>query len=537
MVRRPGDCMKSRAWVVLPLCVALHATRAQIPGTDSAALPISDPKLATTVVARVGPSTITAREFLLSYEFGPAFVKRHQNSKRRYLEFMINEKLLALHAADRGARSSPDVRRSVSEIEGDLATEELYRDDVLNRVRLSEKEIRDAVAAQRVHVSLRWLYSSTRDGIEEYRRMLARGMSFDSLFTIQLGDTVSADLRSWEATRFKVRTLRPSIAAVVDTLKPRTASAPFEGPDGWYIVALHDVTIDALTTASEEAQQREIARRAITQQKGDSLSDIYVNRIMLAHAPVIERRAFDLVGAYLAQFWLPDAMRQTMLKELSVDQETALSAVADVGRFGKEPLVVMKDRTVTLERFLSWYRAREFVLRLRATSVRAYQQSLQQMVWRMVRDDLLIERAMKRGMEKRESVRTQKIWWEEKALYALEKKNLADSITYDDAKLLRYYLDHRRSYRGTNGDTLAFEGVQEQVRKDWYTEELSRRLLHRLIMLKRKYQVKIYDAVLASLPVENENDPRAIETYVAKKGGTFPHPAFPVIDYDWKAWQ
>ncbi len=137
--------------LVLPLLLACPLIRGQSPGADTAYLPISDPHLATSIVARVGPATITAREFLLSYEFGPAFVKREKNPQRRYLDFMINEKLLALDAADRGGRLSPEVRRSVIEIEGDLATEELYREDVLKKVRITEEEIGYAVAGQRIH--------------------------------------------------------------------------------------------------------------------------------------------------------------------------------------------------------------------------------------------------------------------------------------------------------------------------------------------------------------------------------------------------
>jgi hypothetical protein len=155
----------------------------------------------------------------------------------------------------------------------------------------------------------------------------------------------------------------------------------------------------------------------------------------------------------------------------------------------------------------------------------------------MVRDGLLIEQALKRGLEKRESVQTQKVWWEEKALYALEKRRLADSIALDNAKLLDYFRLHRRSYRGVNGDTLSFEAAREQVRNDWYTAEITRRLLHRLIVLRKKYPVQIDDDTLRSLPVENENDARAIDIYFTKSGGTFPHPAFPTIDYDWQAWQ
>ena len=529
--------MHTMTRLLLPLLLACPLTLAQVPGADTGLLPIADPKLASLVVARVGPATITAREFLLSYEFGPAFVKRQENSRRRYLDFMVNEKLLALDAADRGGRASPAVRRSVSEIEGDLATEELYREDVLNKVHLAEEEIGYAVAGQRIHYSLRWVYSSTQEGIERYRQLLARGVGFDSVFRTQLGDSITPDLRSWETTRFKLKSLRPMLIAALDTLKPHVPSAPIEGPDGWYIMSLKDVSFDALSTESETIKQREDARRALTQQKADSLADLYVNGIMLAHSPVIEPRTFDLLAGYLAQFWLSNDMRATMVGGLSVDQETALSAIADIGRFGTEPLVKMKDRSVTLARFLSWYRAREFVLRLRATSVRAYQASLQQMVWRMVRDGLLIERAMKRGMQKRESVQTQKVWWEGKALYALEKKRLADSIALDDVKLLDYFRDHRSSYRDVRGDMLLFEAAKEQVRADCYTAEFTRRLLHRLILLRRTYPVQIDDDALRTLPVENEPDARAIDTYFAKKGGTFPRPAFPTIDYEWQGWQ
>jgi hypothetical protein len=61
-------------------------------------------------------------------------------------------------------------------------------------------------------------------------------------------------------------------------------------------------------------------------------------------------------------------------------------------------------------------------------------------------------------------------------------------------------------------------------------------MLHRLVALKRQYRVVVKDDVLSDLPVDVENNPKAIDAYIAKKGGTFPHPAFPVIDFGWAAW-
>jgi hypothetical protein len=81
-----------------------------------------------------------------------------------------------------------------------------------------------------------------------------------------------------------------------------------------------------------------------------------------------------------------------------------------------------------------------------------------------------------------------------------------------------------------------FERVKDQVRKDYYMLELRKNMLHRIIALKRKYPVVVKSDVLMSLPVDVENDPKAIDVYTAKKGGTFPHPAFPVIDFEWATW-
>ena len=42
-------------------------------------------------------------------------------------------------------------------------------------------------------------------------------------------------------------------------------------------------------------------------------------------------------------------------------------------------------------------------------------------------------------------------------------------------------------------------------------------------------------SVLARIPVEE--DPKAVDIYAVKKGGTFPRQAFPVIDMMWETWR
>jgi hypothetical protein len=57
------------------------------------------------------------------------------------------------------------------------------------------------------------------------------------------------------------------------------------------------------------------------------------------------------------------------------------------------------------------------------------------------------------------------------------------------------------------------------------------------LALKQKNKITINKELLNEIKVEDENDPRAVEIYAVKKGGIFPHPAFPSIDLLWQNWQ
>ena len=134
------------ALIVLLQCILSSLVVAQ----HTADLPsnslMDDPKFNSVILAEVGPWNVTAQEFLLSYEFGPAFTKRSADSKKHYLTYMIYEKLLALDGYDRGLQSSRAVKEMLDELEADFATEELYKDDVLNTVHISDKEIERGVS-------------------------------------------------------------------------------------------------------------------------------------------------------------------------------------------------------------------------------------------------------------------------------------------------------------------------------------------------------------------------------------------------------
>jgi hypothetical protein len=497
-------------------------------------VPVTDPKNFTRVVAAVGDITITAQEFLLSYEFGPAFAKRQKDSRRHYLEFMINEKLLAFDARAHGLHRSPRVSKSLEELEGDMATEELFKDDVLGRVTLSGREVAEGMREGGIHRSIRWLFSSDPGRASSLFAELNGGVPFDTLFAQQLAGGVKKDDRSMETTLFRLRRANPVLASVADTLRAGENSRPVKGPDGWYIIRVVDGWRDVTLSVTESAKLEDEARRALTQEKSDSLSDRYVRRMMLDRNPVIIRETFDRLEGWLGRIWVKPGLfaRWELAARPGADSVTASRIDGSRG----DTLVSLTAGCIRLGQFLSWYRARDAYFRLNTVDEPSFFTSVEDLVWRMVRDRLLVDRATKRNLQDRDPVKKQLRWWEDKILFGEEKLMLGNQIVLNDSAFRAYYDLHARDYRTDSGGVRPFEQVRDQVRNEYYAFELRKNMLHRLVALKRQYRVVVKDDVLSDLPVDVENNPKAIDAYIAKKGGTFPHPAFPVIDFGWAAW-
>jgi len=531
-LRMPG----LRCVPLIPAFFAIAAPSARTqPGSEMERhYPVTDPKNFTRVVATVGDVAITAQEFLLSYEFGPAFAKRQKDSRKRYLEFMVNEKLLALDARARGLGRSERVRRSLEELEGDLATEELYRDDVLANVRVTAGEIARAVREERIHYSLRWLFAPGDAGGAFLSSALKRGAPFDTLFARQLEGGVKSDDRSMETTLFKLRRAGPVLAAVAETLRAGRNSAPVRGPDGWYVLRITGGWRDLSLSETESLKLEEDARSALTQERSDSLSDPYVRRLMLEHDPVIIRGTFDVLEEWLARIWVKP--EKLVLWDLASRPGADSATLSRIDARGRDTLVALAGGCIRLEGFLSWYRARDTYFRLNTGDEKSFFVSVEELVWRMVRDRLLVDRATARRLQGRDPVRKQLGWWEDKILFGEEKNDLGGLVALDDSTLRAYYDAHRRDYRSDSGAVQTFGSVREKVRSDCYESGLRANMLHRILALKQKYRVVVKDEVLMTLPVDVENDPKAIDVYIAKKGGTFPHPAFPVIDFGWQTW-
>ncbi|MGB5894532.1 MAG: hypothetical protein WBG58_10160 [Ignavibacteriaceae bacterium] len=471
-------------------------------------------------VASVGPVNISVEEFYNSYEFGPAFVKRKKDSKKRYLNYMINEKLLALDGYSRGVDKNDDVESILKDFENDIATEEMFKVDILSKIEISDEEIDTVITQKQLELDVRWFYAETGGELNKFTDALASGISFDSLYLLQFKDSIYLDDRSMKINRFQLGKKNPELAAIIDTLPVGQVTEPIKAFDGWYIFILDNIMQNVIIPESELMRLQQESINFLKKKKMDQISDKYVNQLLLAQDPVIKRQSFNVLRSFIGNYTLTKEIYEDW--ELSEKLDAALTELQVTKEdVGQSVLVKMNEGYVTLEEFLKWYRNRSQYVKLDKNDLRSFSKSLENLIWRMLRDKLLSEKAYKRNFHHTESFEKQAKWWKEKIVYSAVKREIIESVALEQDEVIL-----------NKPDSLSSESKDEIMRLN-----ISRQLLNKINKLKNTYNIKINENVLENVIVSEENNPKAIDFYTVKKGGLIPRTPYPTIDFEWINWE
>lgn len=478
----------------------------------------NDNKKKNEIVAEIGNLKITAEEFVYSYEFGPAFPKKQKDSKLTHLNYMINEKLLALEGFETGLMEKEFPKDIYEDIESDLAAEEMFQKEIIPKVVINDSEIEKVIDKKQTEYQIRWIYSDDKNTIADYYKQIINGGSFDSLFKIQMNDSVLLDDRQLESSLFNIYLKNPVLAQIIDTLKPGVTSNPIHTSDGWYILKIDNIWKSLITNQTEYEKLQYESEQAIKKSKLEILSDEYVKNLFIHENPIIKRDAFNLLRSYLGKYVLtPD---QYSKWQLDPKLDVALENLG-LNRGDKYPgltLVECKTSNIALDEFIIWYKVREQYLKLKKDDLIGFSKSLEDLVWQMVRDKLITDQAMQKGYNKSDWVTKQAGWWKDKICYSTYRSELAGSINL-------------------NSEEIKLADAKSKTQTELLSEKLSKKILYKVLELKKKYKITVNKDVLDNIKVSTENDKKAIDMYIVKRGNLIPRPAFPTIDNDWVNWE
>lgn len=483
------------------------------------------------IVATIGSYRISSDDLLTSFEFGPAFIKRHRDPLREHLKYMIYERLLALEAESNGLKTVEFVKNRIQALEEDGAVEQLYRQVILSQVKLSDEQIANDTRKAKITVSLRWIYTPAKSEAKRIEKMITAGARFDSLFSLQFGSTVEVDSRSLETTLLKLERDNTELSKIISMLKVGKISTPIPQKDGFYIFHLDKAEQNPITTESELAELKNQAIEIRTKLIAEGIADQYVKNIMKPNNPVIKADGFNILRAYLADKGLSRDAKVKWDIPSTFMTEAGPQPIRNSGNYLNRPLVTFGGRTITIREYAQWYDIRQFQFDTR--SLEAFNSSVKKTIWKMVQDRLLSEEAYKRGLDKLPVVSNETSKWQAKLLYLSQRAALMRTIDASDSMLNTYYNQHKSEYKNAQGKQMKFIDVRESVKGDFYSREESLLLLKTIDALQKKYPDVINESELKRLSKKISSDSRAIEAVFYKPGGTFPRVAFPTIDEAW----
>ncbi len=470
------------------------------------------------VVAQVDTIKITAEEFFYSYEFGPAFPKRENDSKEVHLKYLINEKLLALEGYKTGVMENSDVRGIYSDFKSDLASEEMFRQEILPDVKITEDEIDRVTEKKLIEYEIRWLYSRNEGSAIALLKKLQAGVSFDSLFNEQLNDSVFINDRQMTSTLYDIYMKNPLLAGILDTLQAGIIPPPIHTDDGWYIVKVDNVTRSLITGEAEMNKLRAESIEGIKKSKMGMKSDEFIKGLFDKEKPVIKRDAFNLLRAYLGKFVLPSSKYDEWGLEVKLDSALSVLGLKRGDKYPGITLVAGSVYKYSLDDFIEWYRDRSEYIKFSEDDIDSFSHSLENLIWVMVRDRMLGKTAENKGYTRSAWVEKQAAWWRDKIAYSAYRNKLEKSIILasDEIKLVK---ENKRS------------------ESDIMSQELSKKVLHKVLQLRQEHKVIINRNILDKIKVSSENDKKAIDIYFVKRGNLIPRTLFPSIDNDWISWE
>jgi len=492
-------------------------------------------ELSEQTVAEVGPLKITVNEFLNNYEFGPAFVKRMKESRKRHLEFMIYEKLLALEGYNNKLDTLDDVKLFLNDIRGDLAGEKLYRSLIWDKLIIPDSEITNAAEKQNTSLILKWIFVKDMQQISSVYQELNNGVPFDTLFIKQFRDSVSFDDRYLETDRLNLERKNPALASIVDSIPAGKFSGPIKTEDGWYIVKIENILKSVLQTQSESGDQRYKLEALLKKEKADSAADILLEQMFSKENPVIVRPSFNAIAYHLGSKYLqPFLVKDWKISE-NIHPKYFNDRAFNLFKGFNDTLIKMNSEPISIRMFINWYSTREPYIKLILTSKTGFLNSVQGVIWRMLRDFMITRMAEADNFHKDEEVQLEMKWWKDKVVYSKMKQIIASSVKINEDALLKYYNANKEDY-ADNSVLKKYEEVKEDVRNDYYVYEYTKRIVNKVLTLKNKYKININEDLLNYLPVSEEDNPRSINLYSVKKGGTFVRPVYPIIDNEWQFW-
>jgi len=469
-------------------------------------------------VARIGNEYITQEDFRKAYEFAYPQLKPGKTVRERkeaFLNFMINEKLIALKGYAEGVDRKPEFISAMKPVEDELLLETLIDTDIRGGITVGDDEIREAINKSKVKFSLRfWVSEDKQKADEAFAHFQKTGLSKG------IKDYLSAlEVRGISPDQFRAENiswleLTPEVFESIRNLREDEISRPVKIDDSYFIFQVYGIKREGITE-NEYSDKYSTYKKMLFNKKVNEKTVRYVSDLMTPKNIVTKGPVFR-VFADAASGWVASCSEEEFAAYIL--NPANKNRIADALRgILNETMVEYSGGKFTVRDILRIYSTDG--LKEADITVADFRRAVNGNIARSLRDHFLAEKARSSGYESDPGYLSSVTKWRDKFLFSVIRDSIFRSVAAESDQLKDYFNKNIAKYKAFGDTSASFQNNYERLKSD-YTMHLTRGiLLSEADKLRKEFGVEINHEVLDKLVVSETEKSKNIH-FELLRGGT-----------------
>lgn len=458
------------------------------------------------VVAKVGDQAITAKEFRNNYEAGFAHLKTGNDPKETYLNYMINEKLLAFEGYQLGLDETAYVEKNEQRLLNELKVETLLDKEVKSKIKITPEEIRQEINKSKVSFKFRyWVEPTLEKASAVAEDMRKRGYAEVMNDIMNSNPERKITPAIYETDYLTYLEVPDEVLNAIKNLPYGDISEPLELNDKYFIFQVLDIRRSGITE-NEYKDRASRFEEIIFYRKFQEEAAKYTADLMQPKNVVTKGEAFNLLEHAINEWLKIKPGEKAHFAEQvrnAADDHPAIEALKDKLN---STFFTYENGQLSIDKFLPFFNQSRFLRQLKEKN--ELRDALNQEVKNAIRDYFFVRQAEKLNLENTPKVQKEFKLWRDKWVF--------------DEMLHRLTEDHK--------EELHYAGIRSKA--DTYRHQANLLLEQEVESLRKRYPVIINHAVLDTITVIDFKKSHWANIQIFK-GGTN-RPALPVVDPFWE---
>ena len=477
------------------------------------------------ILATVGETRISAKEFINSYNAGSSLLKDIDHPQQSFLNAMIAEELLAAELKkDTSFSSNVRISKALHLLKQELVVEQMFKTEVHDQIRVDEEEIKRAIIQSQLSVRANFIICDDKQSALHYLELLDNGYDFEVIQAMQVDDLFSRVI--FDSTDY-VRDgelPEPLNSALFDLEVNEYSDIIPVGKA--YVIALSNDRLQELIDPQDFQKYHDRFYKVLDYRKRLEKSRIFVKNFMDPLDIKIEGDIFAYLVNTLYDLYvnLPANQLTQMQPAQTEYLVTAEEIFQELNQRGEETAVRSNQGDISLQLLLEQLLLKPF--KIESQNKADFASELRQEIAITLRDYYLEKEGVKRGYDQETSLQDELAAWEEKLMVQAFIEDVK-TAEFPDEQELKNYLEAQNL-------------LLEPGSARW--NQLRQRLINqrtKLVLdtlvdsLKSTVDIEVFSGELSKIELDRPMSKREPDTYFFKLGLPYLRSAFATPDPIW----